>query len=92
MDEVCILGIEDKNLDSRVSLYPNPSTTHVIISTLEAEIKELAVKDIQGREIFRHTPHASMAQIDLLGVRPGNYLVMFTLSNGKTGVKTLIVH
>lgn len=92
VDEVCILGIEDKNLDSRVSLYPNPTTTHVIISTLEAEIKEFAVKDIQGREIFRHTPHASMAQIDLLGVRPGNYLVMFTLSNGKTGVKTLIVH
>lgn len=91
VDEVCIAGIEEPLADMDVSLFPNPATDHLTLVAHEALFNELVIIDLQGRIIVSHKTQDTKVELDLTGLKPGNYLVNVLLSNGKSGTKSVIV-
>ncbi len=91
VDEVCLAGIEEPLADMDISLYPNPATDYLTLVAHEALFNELVIIDLQGRIIVSHKTQDTKVELDLTGLKPGNYLVNVLLSNGKSGTKSVIV-
>jgi hypothetical protein len=69
--------------DGRISIYPNPAQQYLNIELTDASPNQIAVYDINGREVFRKIISKSLSQVDLKNIPAGMYLIKITDANGK---------
>ncbi|NNC96125.1 MAG: T9SS type A sorting domain-containing protein [Chitinophagales bacterium] len=84
-------GINERDLSSEVSIYPNPNNGRFNISLPEGmEFVNIVVRDLKGLEIQTFDNRTSN-QIELTGIPSGTYLIHIKSSN-YSFVKKLIIN
>ena len=81
-------GIDEATLSS-VALYPNPATTSITISGLEAGY-HVTILDASGRELYRANAQGESLKVDLSDYAQGAYFVRIAGQHG-TAVRKLLV-
>ncbi|BAP33174.1 polymorphic membrane protein [Chryseobacterium sp. StRB126] len=85
-DEIIVdnLGTDDVRASAKLRIYPNPVKSILNIEN-DAPIGKVEVFNLVGQKVLNQTVNTNSAQIDLVNLVPGNYLVR--VSNRDT-VKT----
>jgi poly(3-hydroxybutyrate) depolymerase len=89
VDGVCYIGIDGPQGPSEVSIYPNPTTSSVRISTEEL-IRTIELHDVSGRLVF--TKSSIDSREFMLGneaVIPGMYFARITTDHGQATTKII---
>ena len=81
-------GIADNNLNSIITIYPNPSTEYISIGGVENA--ELKIIDVSGKVYLTRNNIHSNEQISLNDLKAGIYIALITL-DGKSAVKKFII-
>ena len=76
--------------NASLSLYPNPTTSRVLILTNGLPMEELRVVDIYGRMVYSSILHSTTATLDLPALPTGIYFVE-TRSNATLSRAKLII-
>lgn len=82
-------SLRDKSEDLAVRLFPNPSSSDVVISVAEARIQSIDLLDLQGRILSQQFPTGRPAQVTFRTpeVPAGVYLVRVETDQGMAVVK-----
>lgn len=89
LTEDTITGIDEAN-NIDLSIYPNPSTNIVQISTQEI-LLEVNVVDIRQKTIIALKPNKSNTHIDVSQMEDGIYIVQCKFKNGDILYKKMVV-
>ena len=84
---------ESLNLESQVSLFPNPSKGQFTAEVPNMNIEAIEVHTVQGKRLWQQTvsqEDAHKTSLDISGLPSGMYLVRFRL-DGKWTVKKVVV-
>ena len=75
--EIFTLSIEDNRLDILLSVYPNPTTSHINLRIDNQFSEDLSFKlyDLQGRLLRRGDITDKITQIDMQKLQSATYLV-----------------
>ncbi len=78
--------------DGVLLAYPNPAKEFVIIKAKDSDIKIKSVSfySILGMQVLVYNVNMNAAEISLQKLRPGKYLMKYSLSDGTTKVKQII--
>jgi hypothetical protein len=88
---VVISGIEQPDAnDVSFNVYPNPASSHFLISYSNEEETQLIVADLTGKELLHKTFNGQLETVDASQWAKGVYLVMLT-NSGKTSVKKIVI-
>lgn len=88
------LSIDSYPIDTDISIYPNPSNTHVIVKTLRnnVTIKSVVVITLQGKTILYNNQVSSRdITIDTSSLVDGLYFLRIETENGEQKVMKLLV-
>lgn len=81
-------GIEEVS-ENTVAIYPNPTKSNFTIQLKNGETVQLAVYDLQGREMVK-TQFTDVTIIDANAWKTGYYVVKLTYTNGQSITKKLV--
>lgn len=72
--------------------YPNPTKDILLIKSKDKDlkIKNVAFYSILGMQMLTYNINLNAAEINLEKLRPGKYLMKYTLSDGTSKVKQII--
>ncbi|MFK7757899.1 MAG: T9SS type A sorting domain-containing protein [Flavobacteriales bacterium] len=73
--ETFVLDIEETNLNSQITIYPNPATESLFISGLTSERVDVVIIDLEGRTILSEANVSGNAQIDISTLASGMYII-----------------
>ncbi|NLO71034.1 MAG: T9SS type A sorting domain-containing protein [Porphyromonadaceae bacterium] len=82
-------GVKNLDLDSKISIYPNPSNGVFTISSKEYEIGKVEIFNIQGQLMNSRIVNSNSATIS--DINPGLYPVKITTSEGGHITKKVLV-
>ncbi len=88
-------GISEANLNSFVTVYPNPAKDHVKVSmdNSKAPINSLVVYDIMGREVLvQNGLNSHLETINTSGFVSGMYIMTVKTSNGSGATKRFTIN
>ena len=80
------LSIDDDALDTKIVLYPNPSSNflNVKLSSFDKKIKNIRIIDVNGRIINEYTPkHTNSIKLNTNNLENGVYLIQITTTDNK---------
>jgi hypothetical protein len=78
----CLAGIDENNLDSKLTVFPNPTEDKVTITSLEENLDKITLLDINGREILQLIPtFTSSLTLDLSNNEAGIYFIVVEHNN-----------
>ncbi len=80
-------GIEDKSYGNLISLYPNPSSKNIYISS--PEVVDLAIVSLTGQKVIERK-NFSIGNIDISGLKKGIYIVRISCSKGIANKKLFV--
>lgn len=86
------LNTESFNLDSNISMYPNP-TRGVVNIAFNSDLNEATnfkIFDILGKQVFQKSISQQQASINLSHLPSGVYLAVFEVGNNRTTKKLVI--
>jgi hypothetical protein len=84
------LGVNDNDLSSSLSLYPNPATRGVVnVETSTLGDKQVIVMDVLGKTVINTT--ISGTELNISSLRSGVYMVQ-VIQNSATATRKLIVN
>jgi hypothetical protein len=83
------LSVEEQELDTTLSIYPNPAKDHVNISISNNAVTRIEIYDILGKRVFVRKINESMS-IDVSSLTSGLYLFKF-IQDDRTITKKLII-
>lgn len=89
-----VLSVDEQNL-TEVSLYPNPSSGIINISTSHANpLKEATIYDVLGKRVARieHNSSNNHASLDLRRLNKGVYLIRMLLDDGALSTKKVVIN
>jgi hypothetical protein len=75
------LGISTVASD-RVTIYPNPASSRLYVSSTDPSVSELRIYDMLGKSI-RSVAFSTSTSVDLSGFSNGLYIIQFTGNEGK---------
>lgn len=75
-------GICDRELAGTISVYPNPATDKVTLSSERYTMDKVAVYDIFGQQVRTFNVNDLTQDIDLSQLRPGTYFLYISTANG----------
>ncbi|MGQ7945516.1 T9SS type A sorting domain-containing protein [Flavobacterium sp. WC2509] len=84
-----ILGLDDFDLSSKISLYPNPATSEVTIEAKELDNASLEISDINGRKLLTQKLHKTSNRIKIDHFTPGIYLFKINSNEGSSIAKVI---
>ena len=86
-----ILGVEDFDTNTFV-MYPNPAASELNFEypTLESNIFNISITDMQGRTVATNTINASNQSMDVTNLSSGLYQVLIMDGNDLVGTKKLL--
>lgn len=76
------VGIEQLAINGEVTLYPNPASTQVTVTTGAMIANEIAIVDLTGKTVFAMKPAGSVVTIDLSAYANGVYFVRVMTADG----------
>ena len=74
--------------DEHQNLFPNPATDKI---NIKGEVSQVSIYTLQGRKIKTINGKMTNPSIDISSLNQGNYLVDWTLSNGKTVTRQVLI-
>ena len=85
-------SINQKNDDGILVVYPNPAREFVVLKLKDnsLKIKSVSFYSILGVSVLTTNVNMNAAEVSLEKLRPGKYLMKYTLSDGTTKVKQII--
>ena len=87
----CVVSVEENGRDG-FTVFPNP-TTDVLTVTLASPIREIVVRNVAGIEMRRIAANGAIrADIDLLGLAEGTYLIEVRLADGSVRHRKVVKH
>lgn len=81
-----VLGVEEMELETAISMFPNPAKNEVTISS-DKEIDHVAVYDLLGRTISSFETNGKRVQLDVSGYAPGNYIIKVNSAKSNQSLK-----
>ena len=87
--EDMIVGITDLNLE-QISIYPNPSNGHFVISSTNILVGDASIFDASGRLIKSVPLNAKENPINMLGSCPGIYITKIKGDNFSKSIRFII--
>jgi hypothetical protein len=84
---------EDILFGTQISVWPNPSSEHLIIDFSKNQLdteKYISILDLSGKLLFRQTVKGDRASIDVSGFNTGGYLLRLR-SNGLSTTKKILI-
>lgn len=88
------VGINDPAYKNRVSIYPTPVSTELNITCNELKkLSSVTIADLKGNVVYTHklTNPAGSFQLTNPPVQNGFYVLNYTLSDGSSGVKKILI-
>lgn len=86
------LSVDEFNL-SALKLYPNPSESHITISSGSAQLSEIMIFDLQGKQIKTLTNLSeSTINVDTSDIASGIYMIEIKSTNSNSVTKKLVVN
>lgn len=81
-----------KSEDAVMVAYPNPANDFIIVKSKDASlrIKSVAFYSILGTEVAEYTLNKNSAEIRLDRLRPGKYLMRYTMSDNTQKVTQIV--
>ena len=71
-------GVDLRNIDKHITLYPNPTENFFTVSSSIDMIRELTIYDNTGREVLRQSVNDYNGQVNVANLSPGLYFVRMT--------------
>lgn len=75
----------------QIALYPNPARGSFFLQFNEEKPRHIALLDLQGRVVSRHSTQLSLEKIDIPGIQPGMYVVKISDARGVMTKKLQII-
>ena len=87
-----VLNTESFSIDSKISMYPNPSEgiIHIAFNSDLNESASFKVFDILGKQVFQKSISKQQTSINLSSLTTGVYLTVFEVGNNRTTKKLVI--
>ncbi|MBQ3850664.1 MAG: T9SS type A sorting domain-containing protein, partial [Bacteroidales bacterium] len=82
------ISVADRNLP-KVSVYPNPASNEVRVTSDQEEIVLVELYDLAGRRLVRQTVGELSASLDLSSCASGVYNLTVTFANGKVSKRVV---
>ncbi|MFA7401178.1 MAG: T9SS type A sorting domain-containing protein [Bacteroidales bacterium] len=77
------LNIEDKQLiNPAISLFPNPASDQLNINAFEANIQDVVMYDMMGKEIRHYSVNDNKATLDVSALHSGLYVLRIKTEEG----------
>ncbi|PHS68337.1 MAG: sporulation protein SpoOM [Flavobacterium sp.] len=89
--ENVVLGNNNNQLTENITIYPNPTSNFITISTKENTISAIEIYNVLGKEILKvNTTNSNQLKIDLSDLSSGIYLIKIIDSSGKSTLKKVV--
>ncbi|MBC8465937.1 T9SS type A sorting domain-containing protein [bacterium] len=89
VEDACeALSVESITFEEEVSIYPNPVTSELFISSSGAEITEVTIYNQVGQKVLHHKPVTQPIDVSML--RLGIYVIEVVCGNRKMREKLII--
>ena len=89
--ENVILGNNDNQFAENFSIYPNPTSNIITVSSIDNSISTIEIYNILGKEILKiNTNNSNQLEVDLSNLSSGIYLFKIVDSSGKSTLKKVI--
>ncbi|MEM6343382.1 MAG: T9SS type A sorting domain-containing protein [Bacteroidota bacterium] len=90
--EILRLKVEPNNF--RYSLYPNPTSDQLHISSTEKEITQIEILDLSGRKISVPSTQSDLYQwtLEVAHLQPGTYLVRVETENSHNPPQKVVIY
>jgi len=75
--DVGTTSIKDKNVNSLITLYPNPTTDYINIRSNSEEVESASIISMTGKLISTHAINKN-ATINVMDLKQGNYIIKLT--------------
>ena len=75
----------------QIALYPNPARASFFLLFDEEKPRHIALLDLHGRVLIRHSTRLSLEKIDIPGIQPGMYVVKISDARGVMTKKLQII-
>jgi hypothetical protein len=78
----CSAGIDENNLDSKLTVFPNPTEDRISVTSLGENLEKITILDLNGRQMLEMELHGqSNVSIDLSAFQSGIYFVVVAHGN-----------
>ena len=82
VEELCGVSVNDLNVDGVFSLYPNPSSTQIILEISGPQQQcQLAIFNLNGQEVISRNITESFTEIDIRPLAEGIYFLRLSIAN-----------
>jgi hypothetical protein len=89
VQEACLTELNEFNFRGRVTIFPNPATSFIIITTLHGElIEEAIIYNHLGQKVLTAKPVNNT--VDVSGLKAGMYLVEVVTKQSRARAKLVI--
>ncbi len=90
------IGITTAVLESpikyNITIYPNPSSDFLYVKSIENNLLEYQLMDLQGKIVKKGILNSTTQTIDLHGISKGMYIIVFQKNHILVGSSKVIVH
>ena len=83
------IGLEEFLLNN-ITLYPNPATEKVTISSETSELKEISISNLSGQALFQTSSTEANIDLDLSTLPKGVYIISIEMGSAKASRKLVI--
>jgi len=85
-----VLGIDDFGDLGGISVFPNPTSSHIWIQVTNEPIEAIYLLDLTGNVILMEMVNSIQYRLDLGFIKPGVYLLKATTNSGEKLAKILL--
>ena len=75
---------------NNITLYPNPATEKVTISSETSELKEISISNLSGQALFQTSSTEANIDLDLSTLPKGVYIISIEMGSAKASRKLVI--
>ncbi len=92
MGLVASVGVDEQDLASNITLFPNPSNGNIQIvnNWNNRNMDAIAIRDINGKTVFESKVSGTVATFNNLGLKPGVYMVDIAMTGGIARQKLVV--
>lgn len=85
-------GISEPATNLGFTVFPNPASDIIRVSSEEAEFSEITIMDLRGVELMRlNAEQSNQVSANISALSKGIYFIRCTAEDGKSGIKTIVV-
>jgi hypothetical protein len=92
MGLVAAVGIDEQNLASNITIFPNPSNgkIQIVNNWTNRSMEAISIRDINGKTVFESKLTSDSVAMSNLNLKPGVYMVEIALTGGVARQKLVV--